>query len=155
MRKKRAIKRRLLADPRYNDVILSKFINAIMLQGQKTTARDIVYTAFDVVKEKTNQDPLEIFHKALQNAAPALEVKPRRVGGATYQVPMEVREERKLTLAIRWLKAYSRDRRDKTMSARLANELMAAANGEGGAVKRRDEVHRMAEANKAFAHFKW
>lgn len=155
MRKKRAEKRYVTPDPQFNDVIVSKFVNAIMDCGAKTVARKLVYKAFDIIAEKTNQDPLEIFRKAIGNTAPALEVRPRRVGGATYQVPSEVREERRVTLAIRWIKQYAGERRDKSMATRLANELVAASNGEGGAVKRRDTMHAMADANKAFAHFKW
>ncbi len=155
MRKKRAEKRRTMADPRFNDVMVAKFVNNIMIQGKKNTARRLVYEALDIVGKKTEQDPLEIFRKAMQNAAPAIEIRPRRVGGATYQVPMEVREERRAALAIRWLKKYASERRDRSMAQKLASELLAAANGEGGAIKRRDEMHRMADANRAFAHFRW
>jgi small subunit ribosomal protein S7 len=155
MRKKRADKRRSSPDPRFNDIIVSKFVNAIMEEGKKSTARTIVYGAFDQIAEKTQQNPLEVFRKAIQNAAPAIEIRPRRVGGATYQVPMEVREERRVALAIRWIKKFASDRRDRSMASKLASELMAAAGGEGGAIKRRDEMHRMADANRAFAHFKW
>ncbi|MBL7974689.1 MAG: 30S ribosomal protein S7 [Candidatus Kapabacteria bacterium] len=155
MRKKRAEKRYITPDPRFNDVVVSKFVNCIMLQGKKNTARDLVYRAFDVIAEKTGQEAIDVFRKAIGNAAPALEVRPRRVGGATYQVPSEVREERRLALAIRWIRDYAKDRRDKSFAVRLANEIIAASNGEGGAIKRRDTMHAMAEANKAFAHFKW
>jgi small subunit ribosomal protein S7 len=155
MRKKRAEKRRTMADPRFNDVLVAKFVNNIMIQGKKNTARRLVYEALDIVGKKTEQDPLEIFRKAMQNAAPAIEIRPRRVGGATYQVPMEVREERRAALAIRWIKKYASERRDRSMAQKLASELLAAANGEGGAIKRRDEMHRMADANRAFAHFRW
>jgi small subunit ribosomal protein S7 len=155
MRKKRAEKRRTMADPRFNDVLVAKFVNNIMIQGKKNTARRLVYEALDIVGKKTEQDPLEIFRKAMQNAAPAIEIRPRRVGGATYQVPMEVREERRAALAIRWIKKYAAERRDRSMAQKLASELLAAANGEGGAIKRRDEMHRMADANRAFAHFRW
>lgn len=155
MRKKRAEKRRTMADPRFNDVMVAKFVNNIMIQGKKNTARRLVYEALDIVGKKTEQDPLEIFRKAMQNAAPAIEIRPRRVGGATYQVPMEVREERRAALAIRWIKKYASERRDRSMAQKLASELLAAANGEGGAIKRRDEMHRMADANRAFAHFRW
>jgi len=154
MRKKRAEKRRTMADPRFNDVLVAKFVNNIMIQGKKNTARRLVYEALDIVGKKTEQDPLEIFRKAMQNAAPAIEIRPRRVGGATYQVPMEVREERRAALAIRWIKKYAAERRDRSMAQKLASELLAAAN-EGGAIKRRDEMHRMADANRAFAHFRW
>jgi small subunit ribosomal protein S7 len=136
-------------------VIVAKFVNNIMEQGKKATARGIVYGAMDQIADKTKQDPIEIFRKAIQNAAPAIEIRPRRVGGATYQVPMEVREERRVALAIRWIKKYATDRRDRSMASKLASELIAAANGEGGAIKRRDEMHRMADANRAFAHFRW
>jgi small subunit ribosomal protein S7 len=155
MRKKRSDKRRVMPDPRFNDVIVAKFVNNIMEQGKKATARGIVYGAMDQIADKTKQDPIEIFRKAIQNAAPAIEIRPRRVGGATYQVPMEVREERRVALAIRWIKKYATDRRDRSMASKLASELIAAANGEGGAIKRRDEMHRMADANRAFAHFRW
>ncbi len=155
MRKKRAEKRYAVPDPRFNDVMVSRFINKVMIQGKKNTARDLVYTAFDIIADKMKQDPIEVFRKALSNVSPAIEVRSRRVGGATYQVPVEVREERRFALAIRWLKLYASERRDKSMASRLASELMAAANGEGSSVKKRDDVHRMAEANKAFAHFKW
>lgn len=155
MRKKRAEKRYAVPDPRFNDVMVSRFINKVMIQGKKNTARILVYTAFDIIADKMKQDPIEVFRKALSNVSPAIEVRSRRVGGATYQVPVEVREERRFALAIRWLKLYASDRRDKSMASRLASELMAAANGEGSSVKKRDDVHRMAEANKAFAHFKW
>ncbi|GDX63319.1 MAG: 30S ribosomal protein S7 [Ignavibacteria bacterium] len=155
MRKKRAEKRYAVPDPRFNDVMVSRFINKVMIQGKKNTARNLVYNAFDIIADKMKQDPIEVFRKALSNVSPAIEVRSRRVGGATYQVPVEVREERRIALAIRWLKLYASERRDKSMASRLASELMAAANGEGSSVKKRDDVHRMAEANKAFAHFKW
>jgi small subunit ribosomal protein S7 len=155
MRKKKAEKRYVTPDPLYNDVVLAKFVNCVMLQGKKTVARKIVYQALNIVGEKSGQDPIDIFRKAIANASPALEVRPRRVGGATYQVPSEVREERRLALAIRWIRDYSKERRDKSMATRLANEILAASNGEGGAIKRRDTMHAMAESNKAFAHFKW
>jgi small subunit ribosomal protein S7 len=155
MRKKRAEKRRVAPDPKYGDVIVSKFINNIMYQGKKSVARTIVYDAFSVLGEKTGKDPLEVFRKALQNVAPSLEVRSRRVGGATYQVPVDVREDRRIALAIRWIKTYASSRRDKSMAGKLAAELLAASNGEGSSVKKREDTHRMAEANKAFAHFKW
>jgi small subunit ribosomal protein S7 len=126
-----------------------------MLQGKKNVARQLVYEALDIVGKKTEQDPLDVFRKAVLNASPAIEIRPRRVGGATYQVPMEVREERRAALAIRWIKKYASERRDRSMASKLASELLAAANGEGGAIKRRDEMHRMADANRAFAHFRW
>jgi small subunit ribosomal protein S7 len=155
MRKKNTDKRRVAADPRYNDVILARFVNNIMDQGKKAIARSLVYGALEIIAKKTEQDPIEVFRKALQNAAPSIEIRPRRVGGATYQVPMEVREERRVALAIRWIKKYASERRDHTMASKLAAELLAAANGEGGAIKRRDEMHRMADANRAFSHFRW
>ncbi len=155
MRKRRAEKRRVFPDPKYGDVIVSKFINYIMIQGKKNTARRCVYDAFEIIADKTKKEPLEVFKQALSNVAPYTEVRSRRVGGATYQVPVDVREERRIALAIRWIKTYSSSRRDKSLSQKLAAELMAASKGEGGSVKKREDVHRMAEANKAFAHFKW
>ncbi len=155
MRKKRAEKRRVTPDPRFNDVVLAQFVNIIMEDGKKATARSLVYNAFGIIAEKTKEDPLEVFRKAMANVAPAVEIRPRRVGGATYQVPMEVREERRVALAIRWLKKYALERRDRSMAGKLASEIQAAANGEGGAIKRRDEMHRMADANRAFSHFRW
>ena len=155
MRKRRAEKRRIMPDPKYKDVVVTKFVNCLMIDGKKNTARKIMYGAMEQIADKTKQEPLEIFRQALANVAPQTEVRSRRVGGATYQVPVEVRTERRQTLAIRWLKTYATARRDHTMAQRLANKLMAAAKGEGNAVKKRDDVHRMAEANKAFAHFRW
>ncbi len=155
MRKRRAEKRRLDVDPKYNDVVVSRLVNNIMYQGKKSTARKAVYAAFDTIAQRTKADPIEVFRKALSNVAPVLEVKSRRVGGATYQVPTEVREDRRIALALRWIKQYAKARRDKSMALRLAAELIAAANNEGAAVKKKDDVHKMAEANKAFAHFKW
>jgi small subunit ribosomal protein S7 len=155
MRKARAKRFPTPADPKYKDVIITRFINSIMYDGKKLTAQKIMYGALDIIREKTGQDELEFFRKAMANAAPAVEVRARRVGGATYQVPSEVPEARRVALAIRWLKGAARSRRDKSMAQRLANELTAAANGEGSAIKKRDEMHRMADANKAFAHFKW
>ena len=148
-------KREVLADPIYNSVVVTKLINNIMLDGKKGVAQKIVYDAFDIIKEKTGRDPLEVFGEALDNIMPVLEVKARRVGGATYQVPMEVRPERRQTLGLRWLTRYSRERSEKTMRERLANELIDALNGTGGAVKKREDTHKMAEANKAFAHYRW
>ena len=148
-------KREVLPDPNYNSVLVTKLINSIMLDGKKGVAQKIVYGAFDIVKEKTGNDPLEMFEKALENIMPQLEVKARRVGGATYQVPMEIRPERRQTLALRWLVDFSRKRGEKTMAERLAGEIMDAANNTGNAVKRKEEMHRMAEANKAFAHYRW
>ena len=148
-------KREVLADPLYNSVVVTKLINNIMLDGKKGVAQKIVYGAFDILKEKTGKEPLEVFEEGLNNVMPVLEVKARRVGGATYQVPVEVRPERRQTLGLRWLTQFSRARSERTMSERLANELMDACNNMGGSVKRKDEMHRMAEANKAFAHFRW
>ena len=148
-------KREVLADPLYNSVVVTKLINNIMLDGKKGVAQKIVYDAFDILKEKTGKDPIEVFEEGLNNVMPVLEVKARRVGGATYQVPMEVRPERRQTLGLRWLTQFSRQRSERTMCERLANELMDACNYMGGSVKRKDEMHRMAEANKAFAHFRW
>ncbi|TNE33672.1 30S ribosomal protein S7 [bacterium] len=155
MRKKQAEKRRINPDPQYNDLIVAKFINIIMDDGKKSTASRLVYKAFAEVGEKTGKDPLEIFREALTNVAPMLEVKSRRVGGATYQVPQEVREDRRVALALRWIKSFSNGRREKSMSSKLANEIIAASKGEGASVKRKEDMHRMAEANKAFAHFRW
>ncbi len=148
-------KREVMPDARYNDVVVTKLINSIMLDGKKGLAQSIVYGAFDIVAEKTGEDALEQFYKAMNNIMPVLEVKARRIGGANYQVPLEVRPERRQTLAIRWLVQYSRARGEKTMVERLAKELMDAANGQGASVKKREEVHRMAEANKAFAHYRY
>lgn len=155
MRKRRAEKRYIKPDPKYNDLLVAKFINYLMLDGKKTTARKVVYESFEVLEQKTKKPALEVFKKAVNNVQPFVEVRSRRVGGATYQVPMEVRAERRISLAFRWIRNYSRDRKDKTMTQRLSAELLAAANGEGSSVKKKDDVHRMAEANKAFAHFKW
>ena len=148
-------KREVLPDPLYNSVVVTKLINNIMLDGKKGVAQRIVYDAFEILREKTGKDPLEVFEEGLGNVMPVLEVKARRVGGATYQVPVEVRPERRQTLGLRWLTIFSRTRGERTMRERLANELMDACNNVGGAVKRKDEMHRMAEANKAFAHFRW
>ena len=148
-------KREILPDPVYNSVLVTKLINGVMLDGKKGVAQKVVYGAFDIVKEQTEKDPLEVFSAAMENVMPSLEVKARRVGGATYQVPMEVRPERRQTLALRWLTAYSRKRSERTMKERLAGELMDAANNVGSAVKKREEMHKNAEANKAFAHFRW
>ena len=155
MRKRRAEKRYIKPDPKYNDLLVAKFINYIMWDGKKTVARKVVYGSFELLEEKTKKPALEVFKKAVSNVQPYVEVRSRRVGGATYQVPMEVRPERRVALAFRWLKNYSRDRKDKTMTAKLAAELLAASNNEGSAVKKKEDTHRMAEANKAFAHFKW
>ena len=147
--------RKVLPDPLYNDVRVSKLINNVMLDGKKGLAQKIVYDAFDSIKEKTGEQPIDVFNKALENVMPQLECKARRVGGANYQVPIDVRPERRLTLGLRWIVAYARTRSEKTMKERLAAELMDAANGAGGAFKRKEEMHRMAESNKAFAHYRW
>lgn len=155
MRKRRAVKRDVLADPIYNSKVVTKLVNAIMVDGKKGTAQTILYKAFDLVKEKTNEDPMTTFEKAMENIKPALEVKSRRVGGSNYQVPIEVSPARSQALAIRWLVKYSRERGGKGMAENLANELIDASNGTGAAVKKREDTHRMAEANKAFAHYRW
>lgn len=155
MRKKRAEKRRIIPDPVFNDVTVARFVNNLMLEGKKSVARRVFYDALAIVGTKTQQEPLEVFRKALANVSPAVEVRSRRVGGATYQVPMEVRPDRRVALGIRWILRYARDRRDKSMVDKLANEFIAASNGEGNAVKKREDVHRMADANRAFAHFRW
>lgn len=148
-------KRDVLPDPLYNSKLVTRLINNIMYDGKKGVAQKIVYGAFDIIKEKTGNDPLETFEQAMENVMPVLEVKARRVGGATYQVPMEVRPARRQTLGLRWLSNYSRLRSERTMKERLAGEILDAINGVGGAAKKRDETHRMAEANKAFAHYRW
>ncbi len=148
-------KREVLPDPIYNSKVVTKLINNIMLDGKKTVAQKIVYDAFDIVKEKEGKDALEVFEAALNNIMPVLEVKARRVGGATYQVPMEIRAERRQTLGLRWLVNYARNRHEKTMAEKLANEILDAMNSTGGSFKKKEEMHRMAEANKAFAHYKW
>ncbi len=154
-RKGHIAKRDVLPDPIYNSKVVTRTINAIMLDGKKGTAQTILYGAFDRVKEATGQDPLEVFNKALENVMPVLEVKSRRIGGQNYQVPVEVRPERKQTLGLRWIIRYARLRNDKTMEEKLAKEIMDAANGVGGACKKREDTHKMAEANRAFAHYRW
>ena len=154
-RKGHIAKRDVLPDPIYNSKVVTRTINTIMLDGKKGTAQTILYGAFDRVKETTGQDPLEVFTKALENIMPVLEVKSRRIGGQNYQVPVEVRPERKQTLGLRWLIKYARLRNDKTMEEKLAKEIMDAANGVGGACKKREDTHKMAEANRAFAHYRW
>ena len=148
-------KREILPDPIYNSVLVTKLVNSIMLDGKKGVAQKIVYGAFDIIKEETGKEPLEVFEAAMENVMPSLEVKARRVGGATYQVPMEVRPERRQTLGLRWMTNYARQRNERTMKERLAAEIMDAMNGTGGAAKKRDDTHKMAEANKAFAHYRW
>ncbi len=148
-------KRDVLPDPLYNSKKVTRLINSVMLDGKKGVSQKIVYGAFDIIKDKTGKEPLEVFEQAMENIMPQLEVKARRVGGATYQVPMEVRPERRETLGLRWLTNYSRLRSEKTMRERLAGEILDAVNGAGGAAKKRDDTHKMAEANKAFAHYRW
>ena len=154
-RKGNTPKREVLPDPVYGSVVVAKLINSIMLDGKKGTAQSIVYSAFDRIKEATGEEPLEVFEKAMNNIMPVLEVKARRIGGANYQVPIEVRPERRQTLGLRWLTKYNRLSGEKTMSERLAKELMDAANNTGASVKKKEDTHKMAEANKAFAHFRW
>ena len=148
-------KREILPDPVYGSVLVTRLINSVMLDGKKGVAQKVVYGAFDIIKEKTDKDPMEVYTQALENIMPSLEVKARRVGGATYQVPIEVRPERRQTLGLRWLTNYSRSRSEKTMKERLAGEIMDAANNLGSAVKKREDTHKMAESNKAFAHYRW
>ena len=155
MRKRRAIKRDVLPDPIYNSKVVTKLVNAIMLDGKKGTAQKILYEAFDIVEKQTGKKAMEVYTEALKNISPALEVKSRRVGGSNYQVPMEVTDERAQTLALRWLVNYAKLRNGKGMAINLANEIMDAANGVGGAVKKREDTHKMAEANKAFAHYRY
>jgi small subunit ribosomal protein S7 len=156
-RRHSAEKREVLPDPKFGDLVLSRFMNVLMYDGKKSTAERIVYAAMDTLKKRVgvNGDPLRMFHEAMDNVKPAVEVRSRRVGGATYQVPVEVRPDRSTTLALRWLVSFSKSRREKTMVERLANEILDASNGLGAAVKRREDVHKMAEANRAFAHYRW
>jgi small subunit ribosomal protein S7 len=154
-RRRKAQKRQILPDPKYKDLIVAKFINGLMDSGKKSTAEKIFYAAMDLVESRAKKEPLEVFKKAMDNVAPILEVKSRRVGGATYQVPIEVRADRRQALAIRWLVGYSRKRNERTMAERLANELVAAYKNEGASTKKREDTHKMAEANKASAHFRW
>ena len=154
-RRGKIAKRDVLLDPIYKSKLVTRLVNSIMLDGKKGVAQKIVYGAFEIISEKTGKEALETFEKAMENIMPSLEVKARRVGGATYQVPMEVRPERRETLGLRWLTSYSRARNEETMRERLANEILDAVNGSGGACKKRDDTHRMAEANRAFAHYKW
>ncbi len=155
MRKRRAVKRDVLPDPIYNSKVVTKLINQIMNDGKKGTAERILYEAFDIIKEKTGEEPMEVYQKALENVKPLLEVKSRRVGGSNVQVPIEVNDDRSQALALRWIVNYAKSRNGKGMAINLANEIMDAANGVGGAVKKREDTHKMAEANKAFAHFRW
>ena len=154
-RRHKAEKREVIPDAKFGDIILAKFMNSIMYDGKKSVAESIVYGAFEVIEQKLKSDPLPVFKQALENVAPAIEVRSRRVGGATYQVPVEVRTERRQALAIRWIIIAARDRNDKTMVDRLSSELMDAANNRGNAVKKREDTHRMAEANRAFSHYRW
>ncbi len=154
-RRKRVIQRVVLPDPKYKSIVVTKFINGLMTRGKKSNAEQIFYRAIDSIEEKTKDNGLEIFNKALENVKPILEVKSRRVGGATYQVPIEVSKKRKQALAIRWIISFARSRNDNTMHQKLAAELVAAANKEGPSIKKREDTHKMAEANKAFAHFRW
>jgi small subunit ribosomal protein S7 len=154
-RKGHVPKRDVMPDPVYNDVVITKLINNVMLDGKKGVAQNIVYGALDYIAEKTSEDPLEVFNRAMNNIMPVLEVKARRLGGATYQVPVEVRPERRETLGLRWLVSYSRNRGEKTMVEKLAKEILDASNGIGSSVKKREEMHKMADANKAFAHYRW
>jgi small subunit ribosomal protein S7 len=149
------VRREILPDPVYNSQLVTKFINSVMKEGKKTVAESIFYGALDLIAERTGDDPLKVFKRAVENAKPQVEVKSRRVGGSTYQVPVEVRPERQLSLALRWLIGYAQQRHEKTMKEKLAGELLDAANNRGGAIKKRDDTHRMAEANKAFAHYRW
>jgi len=154
-RKGRVSKRERLPDPKYNDVLIQRFINSVMWDGKKSLARRLVYRALDLSEKRVKEDPLKVFRKAIDNVKPELEVKARRVGGATYQVPVEVRLDRKMSLAIRWILRYARERSEKTMIEKLAGEIIDAYNNRGGAVKKREDTHKMAEANKAFAHYRW
>ena len=154
-RRREVPKRKITPDPKFKDKLVAKFTNSLMLGGKKSTAEGILYGAFDVISARFKEDPLEVFRKALDNVKPRLEVKSRRVGGATYQVPVEVRPERRVALGMRWLVLYSRDRGEKTMRERLAAEFLDAANGHGNAVKKKDDTHKMADANRAFAHYRW
>ena len=154
-RRREVPKRRIIPDPKYKDKLVSKFTNTLMFDGEKAVAEGILYGSFDVISERFKEDPLEVFRKALDNVKPKLEVKSRRVGGATYQVPVEVRPERSVALAMRWIVTYARERGEKTMRERLAGEFVDAAQGRGNAVKKKDDTHKMAEANKAFAHYRW
>ncbi|WP_373049245.1 30S ribosomal protein S7 [Vulgatibacter sp.] len=154
-RRREVEKRKILPDPKFGDRLVAKFMNDVMRDGKKSTAEQIVYGAFDIVQSKLNDDPLKLFKKALDNVKPVLEVKSRRVGGATYQVPVEVRQDRRVALGMRWLITYSSARGEKTMAEKLAGEILDAANNRGAAVKKREDTHKMAEANKAFAHYRW
>ncbi|MBM3244080.1 MAG: 30S ribosomal protein S7 [Candidatus Omnitrophica bacterium] len=156
MRRRKAQEKEILADPKFNSKVVAKFINMVMLKGKKSIAERIVYGSFEIIKKNLNeQDILKVFYKALDNARPRLEVKPRRVGGATYQVPIEVRQERGTSIALRWMRDFAQNKKGKPMEQKLAEEIIAAYKGEGSAIKKRDDTHKMAESNKAFAHFRW
>ena len=155
MRRRRAEKREVIPDPKYKSAAVSRFVNIVMIQGKKAVAERIVYRAFDILAEKTGKPALEVFQKAMDNVRPQLEIKPRRIGGATYQVPVEVRSERGVSIAMRWVRNFARVKKGKPMETKLADELLEAYNGQGSAVKKRDDTHKMAEANKAFAHYRW
>jgi small subunit ribosomal protein S7 len=155
MRRRKPERRIRKGDFKFNDVLVGRFLNSIMEDGKKQVAQKILYGAFDIIEDKTKGNPVDVFRKAINNVQPSIEVRSRRVGGATYQVPSEIRPDRKISLAIKWITGYSQDRNEKSMAVRLANELMAASVGEGSSVKKKEDVHKMAEANKAFAHFKW
>jgi small subunit ribosomal protein S7 len=154
-RRREVTRREILADPKYKNTLVAKFINKVMQQGKKSVAERILYHAMEIIQERTKEDPLKVFEKSVSNVKPIIEVKSRRVGGATYQVPTEIRPERRTALAIRWLIAYAQERSEKSMEEKLAAELLDAANNRGGAIKKREDVHKMAEANKAFAHYRW
>jgi small subunit ribosomal protein S7 len=154
-RRREVKKREILSDPKYHDPLIAKFVNGIMRRGEKCVAERVFYGALDIVKEKTQSDPVKMFKQAMDNTKPLLEVRPRRVGGATYQVPVEVRPERKVALAIRWIIGYAKQRSEKTMQEKLSGELLDAANNRGAAIKKKEDTHKMAEANKAFAHYRW
>lgn len=156
MRRRKAQEKEVLADPKFNSKVVAKFINMVMLKGKKSIAEKIVYGAFEIVKQQLNEpDALKIFYKAIDNVRPRLEVKPRRVGGATYQVPVEVKQERGTSIALRWIRDFAKNKKGKSMKEKLADEITAAFKGEGAAIKKRDDTHKMAESNKAFAHFRW
>ena len=155
MRRRRAEKRQVIEDPKYHSVAVSRFMNVIMTQGKKAVAEKIVYKCLDILQEKTGKPALEVFQKALDNVRPLLEIKPRRIGGATYQVPIDVRQDRGISIAMRWIRNFARAKKGKPMEIKLADEMLGAFKGEGSAVKKRDDTHKMAEANKAFAHYRW
>lgn len=156
MRRRKAKEKEILPDPKFNSKVVAKFINMVMLEGKKSVAERIVYGAFDIIKTQLNEsDVLKVFHKAIDNVRPRLEVKPRRVGGATYQVPIEVRQERGTSIALRWMRDFAKTKKGKSMRDKLAEEIIAAYKGEGSSIKKRDDMHKMAESNKAFAHFRW